>query len=98
MSPGYWCGTGGSTSVDLDSLDADNPNAVLSDLDPDILSETRRTVRSLKQRSPDAILQLVTLSKLYKKGRMFSRQDVRAVDSITLSGDRGTVVCVLVSR
>jgi ABC-type multidrug transport system ATPase subunit len=84
-----------STSVDIAALaHGGDENSVVESLDPDILSEVRGAGNTLMSGRP-APLVLVKLTKLYKKGRILSRQDVRAVDGVTLVGEQSTCVALL---
>lgn len=68
-------------------------------LDRDLLRETRDAQAAAQAAATgmgnDAALVLIDLTKLYKSGRIGSRQDVRAVDSITLVGRVGECVALV---
>lgn len=99
-NPAYWFRTlnrrrMNSTSVDVAALaHGGDENSVVESLDPDILSEVRSAGNSLMSARPPPLV-LVKLTKLYKKGRILSRQDVRAVDGVTLVGEQSSCIALV---
>jgi hypothetical protein len=59
LDPRYWLGMLKSPNIDVNALDANSEHAVLADLDPDILRETRATQKTLRARDNSVPLRLV---------------------------------------
>jgi ABC-type multidrug transport system ATPase subunit len=81
-----------SSTIDV-AAHAHSGDSVVESLDADILGEIRSATGALRQPNPPPLV-LLKLSKLFKKGRLGSRQDVRALDNVTLLGENGCIALV----
>jgi ABC-type multidrug transport system ATPase subunit len=81
-----------SSAIDV-AAHAHSGDSVVESLDADILGEIRSATGALRQPNPPPLV-LLKLSKLFKKGRLGSRQDVRALDNVTLLGENGCIALV----
>ncbi|KAH3756681.1 ABC transporter A family protein [Pelomyxa schiedti] len=94
--PRYW-GFGGAPEpiVEVDKFDASKLTSVMESLDQDVQREYKQTMKLAKDDDPDTLLRVLKICKVFKKGRTSSGQDCRALDYVTFSGTRGTILGVL---
>eukprot|EP00761_Pharyngomonas_kirbyi_P012331 gb/GECH01012358.1/.p1 GENE.gb/GECH01012358.1/~~gb/GECH01012358.1/.p1 ORF type:complete len:1006 (+),score=219.67 gb/GECH01012358.1/:1-3018(+) len=94
VSPAYWGFTKHSLAVDVAKHNAQRMASVLPDTDRDIYREYQNTIDQVhREDSDDRVpLKIVKLGKTYTK---MCRGGNRALDSITLSANQGTVLAML---
>lgn len=98
ITPKYWGFGGPSESmVEVQTYDSSRLNSILVDMDPDVNREFQNTMAKQGNRDENAAVRILKISKTYKKGicNCASAQDQRALDFLTLSGEKGTVLCIL---
>lgn len=94
--PSYW-GFERESELNVETVAhrANKMSDVAADLDPDILAEFNDVMRRTSEADPTLALAVTKMSKTFQKGMRASEQDTRAVDSITLGADTGTVLGIV---
>ena len=94
--PSYWgFDTRSRLNVETVAIRANKMSDVATDLDPDILAEYNDVMTRLNSGDASLALAITKLSKTFKKKRTASEQDTRAVDSVTLGADTGSVLGIV---
>lgn len=94
--PSYWgFDTESQLNVETVAHRANKMSDVAADLDPDILAEYNDVMRRTSDGDPTLALAVTKMSKTFQKGMRASEQDTRAVDSVTLGADTGTVLGIV---
>jgi len=67
----------------------------LADFDPDVNREYQEAMKSTNDEDDDAVLKILKLSKIHRKGRFSKAGDCRALDFLNIYGRKGTCLALL---
>lgn len=89
----YWWGilVNSQSAVPIEVHSTKDMNSVLTALDIDIQREHDYVMKQTLSRDPNTLLKVIKLSKTFSG----KTQDARALDSLTLAGEKGTILAVL---
>ena len=94
--PSYWgFDTSSTLNVETVAVRSNKMSDIATDLDPDILAEFNDVMNRLNSADPSLAIAVTKLSKTFNKKRTASEQNTRAVDSITLGADTGSVLGIV---